>query len=344
MYQGIESQGGSRRGMIYSLYFIILVLFGNYTLLNVFLAIAVDNLANAQELTAAEEEQEEEDKEVIAPDPFLRYFQWKKAVSSAFGFGDTFVHPTSVQKKGPKHKVWSASNFLKINDRLRVLNRVPFLLRNNNKNWKRRWKHCTWVVMDRQKWTRHRHPGRETRKFRRFTDILRMALVLNVCCISNAAIKVKKEPREPATPKLGTMSTRTTLWDPNQCCLIPLCSFYHQLTRERWLLFNLTNFTDLCLDFTFFSFSTRLYLVLTSLPVFFTYFNMVSLVNLRFGLSWPIFIDFVLWAILLRDLSSLTYFSLFKLCLLNFTNYFKFNTGLFCFFIFLYFWSIFIDI
>lgn len=44
-------------------YFIVLVLFGNYTLLNVFLAIAVDNLANAQELTAAEEEQEEEDKE-----------------------------------------------------------------------------------------------------------------------------------------------------------------------------------------------------------------------------------------------------------------------------------------
>ena len=40
--------------MIYSLYFIILTLFGNYTLLNVFLAIAVDNLANAQELTAAE--------------------------------------------------------------------------------------------------------------------------------------------------------------------------------------------------------------------------------------------------------------------------------------------------
>lgn len=32
-------------------------------MLNVFLAIAVDNLANAQELTAAEEEQEEEDRE-----------------------------------------------------------------------------------------------------------------------------------------------------------------------------------------------------------------------------------------------------------------------------------------
>lgn len=67
MYQGIRSQTPAQGGgMIYSLYFIILVLFGNYTLLNVFLAIAVDNLANAQELTAAEEEQEEEDKEVSA--------------------------------------------------------------------------------------------------------------------------------------------------------------------------------------------------------------------------------------------------------------------------------------
>ncbi|XP_060853575.1 voltage-dependent calcium channel type A subunit alpha-1 isoform X4 [Rhopalosiphum padi] len=64
MYQGIRSQAQTQGGgMIYALYFIILVLFGNYTLLNVFLAIAVDNLANAQELTAAEEEQEEEDKE-----------------------------------------------------------------------------------------------------------------------------------------------------------------------------------------------------------------------------------------------------------------------------------------
>ena len=61
MYQGIESQGGHRSGMIYSLYFIILTLFGNYTLLNVFLAIAVDNLANAQELTAAEEQAENEE-------------------------------------------------------------------------------------------------------------------------------------------------------------------------------------------------------------------------------------------------------------------------------------------
>lgn len=34
------------------------------TLLNVFLAIAVDNLTNAQEMTAAEEEEEEGRKEV----------------------------------------------------------------------------------------------------------------------------------------------------------------------------------------------------------------------------------------------------------------------------------------
>ena len=35
------------------------------TLLNVFLAIAVDNLANAQELTAAEEENAEMNEQVV---------------------------------------------------------------------------------------------------------------------------------------------------------------------------------------------------------------------------------------------------------------------------------------
>uniref|UniRef100_A0A8C6VY45 Calcium voltage-gated channel subunit alpha1 E n=1 Tax=Nothobranchius furzeri TaxID=105023 RepID=A0A8C6VY45_NOTFU len=58
MYNGIRSQGGVRSGMWSSIYFIVLTLFGNYTLLNVFLAIAVDNLANAQELTKDEEEAE----------------------------------------------------------------------------------------------------------------------------------------------------------------------------------------------------------------------------------------------------------------------------------------------
>uniref|UniRef100_A0A5K3EU69 Voltage-gated calcium channel subunit alpha Cav2.2 n=1 Tax=Mesocestoides corti TaxID=53468 RepID=A0A5K3EU69_MESCO len=56
MYNGIRSQGGLSKGaFIYCIYFILLMIFGNYTLLNVFLAIAVDNLANAQELTAVEE-------------------------------------------------------------------------------------------------------------------------------------------------------------------------------------------------------------------------------------------------------------------------------------------------
>ncbi|XP_019203830.1 voltage-dependent R-type calcium channel subunit alpha-1E isoform X3 [Oreochromis niloticus] len=59
MYNGIRSQGGVQYGMWSSIYFIVLTLFGNYTLLNVFLAIAVDNLANAQELTKDEEEEEE---------------------------------------------------------------------------------------------------------------------------------------------------------------------------------------------------------------------------------------------------------------------------------------------
>uniref|UniRef100_A0A8C0FTN9 Voltage-dependent N-type calcium channel subunit alpha n=1 Tax=Bubo bubo TaxID=30461 RepID=A0A8C0FTN9_BUBBB len=66
MYHGIESQGGVRSGMFSSIYFIVLTLFGNYTLLNVFLAIAVDNLANAQELTKDEEEMEEATNQKLA--------------------------------------------------------------------------------------------------------------------------------------------------------------------------------------------------------------------------------------------------------------------------------------
>ncbi|XP_039631746.1 calcium channel, voltage-dependent, N type, alpha 1B subunit, a [Polypterus senegalus] len=66
MYHGIESQGGVQRGMLSSIYFIVLTLFGNYTLLNVFLAIAVDNLANAQELTKDEEELEEATSQKLA--------------------------------------------------------------------------------------------------------------------------------------------------------------------------------------------------------------------------------------------------------------------------------------
>ncbi|KAL5014501.1 hypothetical protein ScPMuIL_008771, partial [Solemya velum] len=61
MYKGIESYGGvSHFGVIVCFYFVILFICGNYILLNVFLAIAVDNLADAQTLTEIEQEKKEE--------------------------------------------------------------------------------------------------------------------------------------------------------------------------------------------------------------------------------------------------------------------------------------------
>uniref|UniRef100_H3ATD9 Voltage-dependent L-type calcium channel subunit alpha n=1 Tax=Latimeria chalumnae TaxID=7897 RepID=H3ATD9_LATCH len=61
MYDGIMAYGGpSSSGMIVCIYFIILFVCGNYILLNVFLAIAVDNLADAESLNTAQKEAEEE--------------------------------------------------------------------------------------------------------------------------------------------------------------------------------------------------------------------------------------------------------------------------------------------
>ncbi|XP_034188896.2 ca[2+]-channel protein alpha[[1]] subunit D isoform X5 [Osmia lignaria lignaria] len=63
MYDGIRAYGGvASFGMLACFYFIILFICGNYILLNVFLAIAVDNLADAESLTAIEKEAEEEAK------------------------------------------------------------------------------------------------------------------------------------------------------------------------------------------------------------------------------------------------------------------------------------------
>ncbi|XP_037837055.1 voltage-dependent L-type calcium channel subunit alpha-1C isoform X2 [Kryptolebias marmoratus] len=60
MYDGIMAYGGpSFPGMLVCIYFIILFICGNYILLNVFLAIAVDNLADAESLTSAQKEEEE---------------------------------------------------------------------------------------------------------------------------------------------------------------------------------------------------------------------------------------------------------------------------------------------
>ncbi|KAF8789752.1 Voltage-dependent calcium channel type D like protein [Argiope bruennichi] len=63
MYDGIRAYGGVESwGVLACIYFIILFICGNYILLNVFLAIAVDNLADADSLTGVEKEEEEEEE------------------------------------------------------------------------------------------------------------------------------------------------------------------------------------------------------------------------------------------------------------------------------------------
>ncbi|TKS77574.1 Dihydropyridine-sensitive L-type skeletal muscle calcium channel subunit alpha-1 [Collichthys lucidus] len=61
MYNGIMAYGGPViPGILVAIYFVILFVCGNYILLNVFLAIAVDNLAEAESLTSAQKEKAEE--------------------------------------------------------------------------------------------------------------------------------------------------------------------------------------------------------------------------------------------------------------------------------------------
>lgn len=61
MYDGIRAYGGvASLGVLACIYFIILFICGNYILLNVFLAIAVDNLADADSLTTVEKEEDEQ--------------------------------------------------------------------------------------------------------------------------------------------------------------------------------------------------------------------------------------------------------------------------------------------
>ncbi|KAF4072330.1 hypothetical protein AMELA_G00261950 [Ameiurus melas] len=61
MYNGIMAHGGPTfPGILVCIYFIILYVCGNFILLNVFLAIAVDNLGEAESLSSAQKEREEE--------------------------------------------------------------------------------------------------------------------------------------------------------------------------------------------------------------------------------------------------------------------------------------------
>ncbi|CAF3829900.1 unnamed protein product [Rotaria sp. Silwood1] len=113
MYNGIISQEGPHgKGMIYSLYFIILVLFGNYTLLNVFLAIAVDNLANAHELTKDEEEEQAAEEE--------KRERESKDVESMFKLGSSSSSPpptdTATTTPNVKSKKTDQETFLNRNN------------------------------------------------------------------------------------------------------------------------------------------------------------------------------------------------------------------------------------
>ncbi|KAK2555559.1 Voltage-dependent calcium channel type A subunit alpha-1 [Acropora cervicornis] len=67
MYDGVLSydflKPGKGYALAWAIYFVLLVVLGNYVLLNVFLAIAVDNLANAQQLSQDEEAEETEREE-----------------------------------------------------------------------------------------------------------------------------------------------------------------------------------------------------------------------------------------------------------------------------------------
>ena len=69
MYDGIIAYGGPKQlGLVASLYFIILFIFGNYILLNVFLAIAVDSLGDGDEEVKKDVEEEIPDDEAIEGD------------------------------------------------------------------------------------------------------------------------------------------------------------------------------------------------------------------------------------------------------------------------------------
>ncbi|KAF5928983.1 hypothetical protein HPG69_018162 [Diceros bicornis minor] len=102
MYDGIKSQGGVQGGMVFSIYFIVLTLFGNYTLLNVFLAIAVDNLANAQELTKDEQEEEEAANQKLA----LQKAKEVSEVSPLSAAGMSIAVKEQQRNQKPAKSVW----------------------------------------------------------------------------------------------------------------------------------------------------------------------------------------------------------------------------------------------
>lgn len=94
MYDGILAYGGvDGFGVLSCIYFVVLFICGNYILLNVFLAIAVDNLADAESLTEAEKDEEK-----------AKALQRKKSMHQATGVVLPTVHvePVAAVEEEPE--------------------------------------------------------------------------------------------------------------------------------------------------------------------------------------------------------------------------------------------------
>ncbi|XP_068505792.1 voltage-dependent L-type calcium channel subunit alpha-1D isoform X2 [Syngnathus scovelli] len=111
MYDGIMAYGGPIfPNMVVCIYFVILFVCGNYILLNVFLAIAVDNLAGGGEQTKAEEkkdddedwddEDEKEDEDGGNEDDDWQENEELRAIEGLEG-----VAPLKPEFSGPKEKI-----------------------------------------------------------------------------------------------------------------------------------------------------------------------------------------------------------------------------------------------
>ncbi|XP_035230551.1 voltage-dependent calcium channel type D subunit alpha-1-like isoform X2 [Stegodyphus dumicola] len=102
MYHGINAYGGvGSPGVLACIYFIILFICGNYILLNVFLAIAVDNLADAESLTAIEKEEDDMEKE-------LGSIIYSKDLENYDGL-DNESRPSGRKKKKKRHSLSSSA-------------------------------------------------------------------------------------------------------------------------------------------------------------------------------------------------------------------------------------------
>ena len=107
MYDGIQAFGGVKGvGFVMSLYFIILFICGNYILLNVFLAIAVDNLADADSEEEGEGEKEGGEGEVRQNvHKWANYSTGENLRVLFLIYSDDFKHLQAVEGAGEEEKL-----------------------------------------------------------------------------------------------------------------------------------------------------------------------------------------------------------------------------------------------